>query len=82
MTLKKRGLSTRSVQGNERAQPGPAVEPIVQTSTFIFENQQEMLDAVQGKSGKHVYTRWSNPTTRNAENKISALESTEDTILL
>ena len=82
MSSRKRGLSTRSVQGNERAKPGPAVEPIVQTSTFIFKDQQEMLDAVQGKSDKHVYTRWSNPTTRNAEQKISALENAEDTVLL
>jgi len=82
MTVQKRGLSTRSVQGNERAKPGPAVEPIVQTSTFIFKDQEEMLDAVQGKSDKHVYTRWSNPTTRNAEQKISSLETTEDTVLL
>lgn len=38
-----------------------------------------MLDSVQGKSGNHVYTRWSNPTTKSVEEKISALESTEDT---
>ncbi|MBN2229031.1 MAG: PLP-dependent transferase [Candidatus Thorarchaeota archaeon] len=82
MTTKKRGLSTRSVQGNKRPQPGPAVEPIVQTSTFIFKDQHEMVNAVQGTSGKHVYTRWSNPTTRNAEEKISSLEGTDDTLLL
>jgi cystathionine beta-lyase/cystathionine gamma-synthase len=38
-----------------------------------------MLDSVQGKSGDHVYTRWSNPTTKSVEEKISALEGTEDT---
>jgi cystathionine beta-lyase/cystathionine gamma-synthase len=82
MSIRKRGQSTRSVQGNKIATPGPAVEPIVQASTFVFKNQQEMLDAVQGKSGKHVYTRWSNPTTKNAEEKLSALEETDDTVLL
>jgi cystathionine beta-lyase/cystathionine gamma-synthase len=61
---------------------GPAVVPVVQTSTFVFENQEQMLDAIQGKSGDDVYTRWSNPTTRNAEEKISALEGTEDTLVL
>jgi cystathionine beta-lyase/cystathionine gamma-synthase len=54
----------------------------VQTSTFVFENQQEILDSVLGKSDKDLYTRWSNPTTRFAENKISSLEGTEDTIVL
>jgi len=61
---------------------GPAVVPVVQTSTFVFENQEQMLDAITGKSGDDVYTRWSNPTTRNAEEKISALEGTEDTLVL
>ncbi|MFW9982288.1 MAG: trans-sulfuration enzyme family protein, partial [Candidatus Thorarchaeota archaeon] len=53
-----------------------------QTSTFVFKNQQDMLDAVQGKSEGHVYTRWTNPTTKNVEEKISALEGTEDTHVL
>ncbi len=82
MIRRKRGLSTRSVQGDKTAEPGPAVEPIVQTSTFIFKDQDEMLSAVKGETDKHVYTRWSNPTTTSAEEKISALEGTEDTLAL
>jgi len=54
----------------------------MQTSTFVFENQQQMLDSVQGKTGKDVYTRWSNPTTKNVEEKMNALEGTEDTHVL
>ncbi len=41
-----------------------------------------MLNSVQGKSGEHVYTRWSNPTTKSVEEKINALEGTEDTHVL
>jgi cystathionine beta-lyase/cystathionine gamma-synthase len=41
-----------------------------------------MLDSVQGKTGKDVYTRWSNPTTKNVEEKLNALEGTEDTSVL
>ena len=74
--------STLCVQGKHTQTSGPAVVPIVQTSTFVFENQQEMFDSVQGKSSGHVYTRWSNPTTKNVEEKISALEGTEDTHVL
>jgi cystathionine beta-lyase/cystathionine gamma-synthase len=69
--------TTTCIHGTKKQQPGPAVEPIYQTSTFVFENQQEMLASVQGKSTKDVYTRWSNPTTRSVEEKISALECTE-----
>ena len=77
MTSSKRMPSTICIHGNEKQKPGPAVEPIYQTSTFVFEDQQAMLASVQGKSTKDVYTRWSNPTTRAVEHKISALECTE-----
>jgi methionine-gamma-lyase len=79
MNTKKRSPRTLCVQGTHSQTSGPAVVPIVQTSTFVFENQQHMLDSVQGKSGDHVYTRWSNPTSKSVEEKISALECTEDT---
>ncbi|MFW9798770.1 MAG: trans-sulfuration enzyme family protein [Candidatus Thorarchaeota archaeon] len=82
MTGRKRQPSTLCVQGEHVQTAGPAVVPIVQTSTFVFENQQQMLDSVQGKTGKDVYTRWSNPTTKNVEQKMNALECTEDTHVL
>ena len=82
MKNKERQPSTLCVQGTHAQTSGPAVVPITQTSTFVFENQQQMLDSVQGKSSGHVYTRWSNPTTENVEEKISALEGTEDTHVL
>ena len=82
MNTRKRKPSTLCVQGEHTQTSGPAVVPIVQTSTFVFENQQQMLDSVQGKTGKDVYTRWSNPTTKNVEEKLNALEGTEDTHVL
>lgn len=82
MDSKKRSPSTLCVQGIEAQKSGPAVVPIVQTSTFVFEDQTDMVDSVTGKSGKDVYTRWSNPTTRNVEAKLSSLEGTEDTLAL
>ena len=82
MENKERHPSTLCVQGRHTQTSGPAVVPIVQTSTFVFEDQKAMFDSVQGKSSGHVYTRWSNPTTKNVEEKISALEGTEDTHVL
>ena len=82
MKTKKRKPSTLCVQGENTQTSGPAVVPIVQTSTFVFEDQQQMLDSVQGKTGKDVYTRWSNPTTKNVEEKLNALEGTEDSHVL
>jgi cystathionine beta-lyase/cystathionine gamma-synthase len=82
MNTRKRQPSTLCVQGEHTQTSGPAVVPIVQTSTFVFENQQQMLDSVQGKTGKDVYTRWSNPTTKYVEEKMNSLEGTEDTHVL
>jgi cystathionine beta-lyase/cystathionine gamma-synthase len=82
MSKRDRHIATRCVQGTKIPIAGPVVEPIAQTSTFVFENQKEMLRAVRGRSDKNVYTRWTNPTTVNAQEKISALEGTESTLLL
>ncbi|MFQ5832356.1 MAG: trans-sulfuration enzyme family protein [Candidatus Thorarchaeota archaeon] len=82
MSSEERRPATLCVQGTKVQKSGPAAVPIVQTSTFVFENQDEMLDSVTGKSGGHVYTRWSNPTTKHVEDKISSLERTEDTLVL
>ncbi|MHA1480386.1 MAG: PLP-dependent transferase, partial [Candidatus Thorarchaeota archaeon] len=79
---RERASATRCVQGNKIQTKGPAVEPIYQTSTFVFENQQEMLAAVRGESSQDVYTRWSNPTTSNVAHKMNALEGTETTLVL
>ena len=79
---RKRGLSTKGIHGMNPQKAGPAVVPVTQTSTFVFENQKEVVDAVTGKSRKDVYTRWSNPTSRNVEEKMSALENTEASLLL
>jgi cystathionine beta-lyase/cystathionine gamma-synthase len=48
----------------------------------VFKNQQEILDSVTGKSGKHLYTRWSNPTTQQVEEKLSAIVGAEESIVL
>lgn len=79
---RERASATKCVQGTKIQTKGPAVEPIYQTSTFVFENQQEMLAAVRGESSQDVYTRWSNPTTTNVAQKMNALEGTETTLVL
>ena len=82
MSKIRRSPGTICVQGKNVQKSGSAVVPIAQTSTFVFENQEKMLAAIQAKYDKDVYTRWSNPTTRAVEEKISALEGTEDTHIL
>jgi len=79
-TRREKGFSTTAVRAGERADPetGAVAAPIYETSVFAFTSTQQLIDAVSEKTGRDVYTRWSNPTVTMAERKISELEGTED----
>jgi O-acetylhomoserine (thiol)-lyase len=46
--------------------------PVYITAAFEFETAEEMEDAFLGKSGKHTYTRISNPTVEAFEARVQA----------
>lgn len=46
--------------------------PVYATAAFEFETAEEMEDAFLGKSGKHTYTRISNPTVEAFEARVQA----------
>jgi O-acetylhomoserine (thiol)-lyase len=46
--------------------------PVYITAAFEFETAEEMEDAFLGKSGKHTYTRISNPTVEAFEMRVQA----------
>ncbi|KAI3947024.1 hypothetical protein MKW92_024937 [Papaver armeniacum] len=48
----------------------------------IYENSNELIDFKEGCHASFEYGRYGNPTTIVAENKISALEGAESTILM
>jgi O-succinylhomoserine sulfhydrylase len=54
--------------------------PIFPTSSFVFENAEQMRDVFAGDEAGNIYTRFTNPSVREFENKIAALEETEDAI--
>lgn len=56
--------------------------PIVQTSTYTFKNTAELIAFQEGRHKSYEYGRYGNPTTQVAEEKISALERAETTLLL
>jgi len=55
--------------------------PIYQTSTFWFENSQEVIDYQEGKSKREEYGRYGNPTWRAVERKLSELEGGDESVL-
>ncbi|MGE4649960.1 MAG: PLP-dependent aspartate aminotransferase family protein, partial [Myxococcota bacterium] len=79
----KRGRATSSVHGGElRQQEANAITtPIYQTSTFWFQDSQEVIDYQEGKTDREEYGRYGNPTWRAVERKLSELEAGEESVL-
>lgn len=53
---------------------GPRVMPIVQSTTFRFDNTKAIADLFDLKTSDYFYTRLGNPTCGHVEEKIAALE--------
>ncbi len=80
--------STKAVHaGEEKRKPyGAITTPIVQTSTYTFENTAEILDYMRRKArndpeNREEYGRYSNPTQTVAQRKIADLEGGEQALL-
>ncbi len=60
----------------------PLTTPIYETTTFVFQNAQEVKDYNDGKSSKFLYSRYENPTIVTVEKTIAALEGADRALLL
>ena len=49
---------------------GSIAMPIYSGAAFEFDSAEEMEDAFLGKSGKHTYSRISNPTVEAFEKRV------------
>lgn len=68
-------FNTNCVQGTYRPEPGePRVLPIVQSTTFSFDDSDYVADLFDLKVGGSFYTRIGNPTTDGFEGKMNLLE--------
>ncbi len=52
----------------------PLTTPIYETSTFVFENAQEVVAHNEGRSSKYIYSRYANPTIVSVERTLAALD--------
>ncbi len=73
--------STRAVHPPEQERDGPLVQPIVASSTFLAESQDELDARYTGRSPGLLYTRYGNPTVAHAAAHLAALEGTDGAIL-
>jgi cystathionine beta-lyase/cystathionine gamma-synthase len=55
--------------------------PIVQSSNFGYKNVEDMRQALKHEDEIPFYTRGKNPTVMILEEKIAALENTEDALI-
>ena len=49
--------------------------PIYATSTFVYDNAEQGMRRFSGEEKGFIYSRWGNPTSAEAENKIAAMET-------
>jgi cystathionine beta-lyase/cystathionine gamma-synthase len=60
----------------------PLTIPIYETTTFVFDNAEDVLAYNEGRSVKHLYSRYSNPSIIAVEKTLAALELAEEALLL
>ncbi|MHA1603738.1 MAG: PLP-dependent transferase, partial [Candidatus Freyarchaeota archaeon] len=84
MSIRKYGFSTRCVRGGENPDPvtGSVITRIHQTTTYHFENMDEVRSVEEGLKEGYTYSRWGNPTQTVAEKKLAAIEGGEDALLV
>jgi cystathionine gamma-synthase len=82
--MTQQNLSTRVVHaGEKRVKPHHAITtPIVQASTYTFENTQDLIDYMEAKmwgdeTEREEYGRYGNPTIASVEAKLADLDSGE-----
>src|SRR5262245_50229873 len=74
-----KGFSTELIHAGEadRGTAVPLTTPIYETTTFVFDNAQEVVDYNHGRSSKYLYSRYDNPTVVAVEQKLAALDRAE-----
>lgn len=56
--------------------------PVVNTTAYFFDNTAQLIDFKEKRRASFEYGRYGNPTTVVAEEKISALEGAESTLIM
>ncbi|MCU7891084.1 MAG: O-succinylhomoserine sulfhydrylase [Candidatus Thiodiazotropha sp. (ex Ustalcina ferruginea)] len=72
------GFSTQAIRvGHHRTPEGEHGEPIFPTSSFVFSSAAEAAARFSGDQPGNIYARFTNPTVRNFEERLAALEGGE-----
>jgi O-succinylhomoserine sulfhydrylase len=66
--------------GHLRTAEGEHSEPIFPTSSFVFSSAAEAAARFSGEQPGNIYARFTNPTVRNFEQRLAALEGGESCV--
>src|SRR5688572_15713277 len=74
-----RGFSTTLIhQGEGKSEaPTPLTTPIYETTTFIFDNANQIREYNEGARVRFLYSRYENPTVVALEEKLAAADGAE-----
>lgn len=76
--IKTAQLDTQSVRaGQVRSQEGEHSEAMFLTSSYVFDSAADAAARFSGDSPGNVYSRYTNPTVRNFQDRLAALEGAE-----
>ncbi len=76
-------LATRAIHGRALfPYQGPVAPPIVQTSTYRFRDSEDAVRYAAGDPDVYVYTRYHNPTVREAQERLGLMMGAEQALLL
>jgi len=65
----------------DRSASVPLTTPIYETTTFVFDNAQEVVAYNEGRSAKFLYSRYTNPTVVSVEQKLAVVDRAEAALL-
>lgn len=70
------GWSSLAVHGGHTQDPMYAHQiPVYASSTYVYDSAEQGMRRFSGEEEGFIYSRWGNPTLREAEEKIAALET-------
>ena len=74
-----KGIKTQAIHGGENpdSETGASAPNLVMSSTFVVDEEVSFSANNLSEETPFVYTRWSNPTTQQLEQKLAILEATD-----
>ncbi len=82
--IKDKGVSTQAIHAGEdkRSSAGASAPDLVMSSSFLIDEEVSFSATNLDAESPYIYTRWSNPTIAQLEEKLAALERAEASLAL